>query len=78
MLNGTVTLGGPVQSDTVVGLSSSDSSVVRIHRSVIVPAGFSSAPFEIDTYRSHVTKAVSLTATLNGVMLTQPLTITGR
>ena len=78
VLNGTVTLSGIAASDVVVGLSSSDSSVIRIHRAVIVPAGSSSAMFEIDTYRSHVTKTVTLQATLAAVVLTKDLTITGR
>ena len=78
VLTGTVTLSAATPTDTLVGLSSSDSSVTRIHRSVIVPAGSQSATFEIDTYRSHVTKTVTLTATLGSVVLTKDLMITGR
>ena len=78
VLNGTVTMSGVVSSDAVVGLSSSDSVTIRLHRAVIVPAGSSSATFEIDTYRSHVTKTVTIQATLNQVTLTKGLTITGR
>ena len=78
VFNGTVTLSGITPVDVVVGLSSSDSSVIRIHRAVIVPAGSSSAAFEIDTFRSHVTKTVTIYATLNQVTLTKDLTIMGR
>ena len=78
VVSATVTLSGPAQADMVVGLSSSDSSVVRLHRAVIIPAGASSATFPINTYRSHVTQAVTITASLNGVVKTVPLTITGR
>ena len=78
VLSGTVSLSGVTPTDVVVGLSSSDSAVIRVHRAVIVPAGSSSATFEMDTYRSHVTKTVTLTANLNGVTLTKDLTITGR
>ena len=74
----TVTLSGITASDVVVGLSSSDSSVVRLHRAVVVQAGSSSATFPINTFRSHVTQGVTITASLNGVVKTVPLTITGR
>ena len=78
VVTATVTLNGPAPTDTVVGLSSSDSSVVRVHRAVIVPAGSSSATFSINTYRSHVTKTVTITATLGTVVQAQDLTISGR
>ena len=78
VVSATVTLSGPAQADVVVGLSSSDSSVVRLHRAVVVQAGSSSATFPINTFRSHVTQAVTITASLNGVVKTVPLTITGR
>ena len=78
VFNGTVTLSGITPVDVVVGLSSSNSATIRIHRSVIVPAGSSSATFEIDTYRSHVTQTVTVQAVLNQVTLTKDLTITGR
>ena len=78
VLNGTVTLSGPVSTDTVVGLSSSDSAKVRLHRAVIIPAGSQSATFVINTYRSHVTKTVTLQASLGPVVQTEDLTITGR
>ena len=74
----TVTLSGPAATDTVVGLTSSDSSVVRVHRAMIVPAGSSSATFLINTYRSHVTKTVTIQATLGSVVQAKDLTITGR
>ena len=78
VLSGTVTLSGVTPADVVVGLSSSDSATIRIHRAIIVPAGSSSATFVINTFRSHVTKTVTITANLNGVTLTKDLTITGR
>ena len=78
VLTATVTLSGPALADTVVGLSSSDSSVVRLNRAVVVPAGASSATFAINTFRSHTTKTVTITATLGAVTLTKDLTITGR
>ena len=69
--NGAVTLSGNASSDVVVGLSSTASSIIRVHRAVIVPAGSSSATFEIDTYRSLVAKTVTIQATLNQVILTK-------
>ena len=78
IVTATVTLSGPATADTVVGLSSSDSSIVRVHRAVIVPAGSTSATFLINTFRSHVTKTVTIQATLGCVALTKDLTISGR
>ena len=78
VVTATVTLNGITPTDVIVGLSSSDSSIVRVHRSVIVPAGSSSATFAINTYRSHVTQAVTIQATLGKTVLTAPLTIPGR
>lgn len=78
VVTATVTLSSAAPFDTAVGLSSSDSSVVRLHRSVIILAGSSSATFAINTYRSHVTKTVTITATLGTAALTKDLTITGR
>ncbi len=82
----TVTLNGVAATDTLVGLSSSDSSAVRVHRAVIIPAGSSSASFAIRTYHNPVTKSVTIQASLGEVVLTSaqgqatlaaPLTITG-
>jgi len=78
LVTATVTLSGPAQSDTVIGLSSSDSAVVRLHRAVIIPAGSAGATFPISTYRSQVTKTVTIQATLNQVTLTKDLTIMGK
>ena len=78
VLSGTVTLSGITPTDVVVGLSSSNSATIRLHRAVIVLAGSSSATFEIDTYRSHVTKTVTITAVLAPVTVTRDLTISGR
>ena len=78
VFNGTVTLSGVTPTDMLVGLSSSNSATIRIHRSVLVPAGSSSVTFEIDTFRSHVTQTVTITAALNAVTLNKDLTITGR
>ena len=73
-----VALNGPALSDTVIGLSSSDSSVVRLNRGVIVHIGSQSATFQINTYRSHTTKTVTIRASEGQVALTTPLTIMGR
>jgi hypothetical protein len=77
VVTATVRLNGVAPADTVMGLSSSDSSVVRVHRAVVVPAGSSSATFAITTYRSQGTRTVTIRATLGSVVLTKPLTITG-
>ena len=74
----TVTLNAVTPTDVVVGLSSSDSATVRLHRAVIITAGSQSATFELDTFRSHVTKTVTIRATLGAVVLTKDVTITGR
>ncbi len=76
-VTGTVTLNGPAPSALVVGLSSSDSSAVRVHRAVVIPAGSSGATFTINTYHSPATKMVTIRAALGQVLLTAPLTITG-
>ena len=78
VVTATVILSGITSSAVVIGLSSSDSSVVRVNRGVIIPAGSSSATFTINTYRSHVTKTVTIRASLGLRVLTIPLTITGR
>lgn len=78
VVTATVTLSGQAPSDVVLGLSSSDSSVVRVHRAVLVPAGSRSATFAINTYRSHTTKTVTIQASDGQLVLTAPLTITGR
>lgn len=75
---GTITLSGVTPTDVVVRLSSSDSSLVRVFRSVIVPAGSSTGTFAINTFRSHFTKTVTIQASLGAVVLTKDLTITGR
>lgn len=77
VVTATVTLSGVTASGVVVGLSSSDSSVVRVHRAVVIPAGSRSATFPINTYPSQTTKTVTIQATLNQVTLTKDLTITG-
>jgi len=73
----TITLSGVAPADVVVGLSSSDSSVVRVHRAVVIPAGSSSVTFPITTYHSPTTRTVTIRATLGSVVLTKTLTITG-
>lgn len=78
VVTATVTLSGVTPTDAVVGLSSSDSSVVRVHRAVVIPAGSSSATFLINTYHSQTTKTVTIRAALGSVVLTKALTITGR
>ena len=78
VVTATVTLDRPAPSDIVIGLSTSDSATVRIHRAVIVPAGSTSATFAINTYRSHTTKTVAIQASEGQLVQTMPLTITGR
>ena len=78
VVTATVTLSEITASNVVVGLSSSDPSIVRINRGIIIPAGSSSATFAIDTYRSHGTKTVTIQATSGQVVQTASLTITGR
>lgn len=78
VLTATVTLSGPASTDTVVGLSSSDPITVRVFRSVLIPAGSQSATFTINTFRSHTTKTVTISATLGQTVQSQDLTITGR
>ena len=78
VVTATVTLDGPATADVVIGLSSSDSAVVRLHRAVIILAGASSATFQVNTYRSHITKSVTITASEGQLVQTAPLTITGR
>ena len=78
VVTATVTLSGTTPSDVVVGLSSSNSAIVRLHRAVIVPAGASSATFQVNTFRSHISNTVTIQASLNGVVKAQDLTITGR
>ena len=78
IVTATVTLTGVTSSDIVVGTGSSDPSIVRINRGIIIPAGSSSATFAINTFRSHITKTVTITATSGQVALTKNLTITGR
>ncbi len=74
----TVTLTRVTPADLVVGLSSSSSAAIRVHRAVTVPAGASSATFTINTYRSHVTQTVTVQARLGPVALTKDLTIMGQ
>ncbi len=78
VLTATVTLSAAGTSDTVVGTASSDPSVVRVPPALVIPAGSSGATFLIATFRSHTTKAVTITATLGSAVRTVPLTITGR
>ena len=78
VVTATITLSGVAASDVVVGTGSSDPSIVRINRGVIVHAGSQSATFVINTFRSHTTQTVTVTATLGTVVQTQTLTITGR
>ena len=78
VVTATVTLTGVTSSDVVVGTGSSDPSIVRINRGIIIPAGSSSATFAINTFRSHGTQTVTITATSGQVAQSANLTITGR
>jgi len=77
VLTATVTLSSSALTDTVVGLSSSESSVVRVHRAVVIPAGSRSATFTINTYPRQTTQTVTIQASLGQTLLTKDLTITG-
>ena len=77
VVTATVTLNFITPTDAVIGLSSSDSSVVRVHRAVVIPAGSSSVTFPITTYHNPATKTVTIQATLSSVVLTKTLIITG-
>lgn len=78
VVTATVALSAVTPTDIVVGLSSSDSSIVRVFRSVIIPAGSSSGTFPINTFRSHFNQSVTIRASLGTTTLTTPLPITGR
>ncbi|HEX8558862.1 MAG TPA: FG-GAP-like repeat-containing protein [Pyrinomonadaceae bacterium] len=71
---GTVTLSAPAQSATVVNLSSS-SAVAGVPASVTVPAGASSAGFNVTTTTVTTTTSVTITAVSGGVTRAATLTV---
>jgi len=77
VVTATVILNFVMPTDAIVGLSSTDSSVVRVHRAVVIPAGSTSATFPIITYPNPTTQAVTIQAVLGPVVLTKVLTVTG-
>jgi hypothetical protein len=74
---GKVTLTSPVQSDTAVSLAvlSGNSAIASMPSSVIVPAGFSSATWTIQTNQLTSPIKVKISATLNGVTKTAFFTV---
>jgi uncharacterized repeat protein (TIGR03803 family) len=74
---GTATLSGPAPSgNAVVTLSSSNPSVVSVPATVTVPAGATSASFDVSTKRVKRTQTVSIEASYNGGSVSATLTIT--
>jgi hypothetical protein len=74
---GKVTLTGPVQTNTPVALAvlSGNSAIASMPTSVMVPAGFSSATWTIQTNQMSVSTRVKISATLNGVTKTAFFTV---
>jgi len=75
---GTLTLGAPTISDTIVPLAvvSGSSAVASIPPSVTVPAGSSTATFTVATNAVSVTTTVKISATLNGTTVTSTFAVT--
>ena len=75
---GKVTLTGAVESDTLVRLSiaSGGAAIASMPTSVIVPAGFSSATWTIQTNQVTANTSVKISATLNGLTKSGFLTVT--
>jgi hypothetical protein len=75
---GKVTLTGPVQSDSTVPLTviSGASAIASMPTSVVVPAGFSSATWTIQTNQITANTVVKISATFKGVTKTGSLTVT--
>lgn len=71
---GGVSLPAPASSDVAVSLSS-DSAVASVPHGVTVPAGQSSATFDITTLNPVVDSDVTITATNGGVSLDAPITV---
>ena len=74
---GKVTLTGPVQGNTAVSLAilSGNSAIASMPASVIVPAGFSSATWTIQTNQLTAPVKAKISATLNGVTKTAFFTV---
>jgi hypothetical protein len=62
-----VRLGGPVAANTVVTLSSSNTTAASVPATVTVPAGASTASFDIKTGAVGSITTVTVRATLNGI-----------
>lgn len=75
---GKVTLTGPVQSDSTVPLTviSGASAIASMPTSVVVPAGFSSATWTIQTNQITANAVVKISATFKGVTKTGSVTVT--
>lgn len=71
---GGVSLPVPASSDTTIALSS-DSGVASVPHGVTVPAGGSSATFDISTLNPVVDTGVTVTASNGGVTLDAPITV---
>ena len=66
---------GDVVSDTAVSLSSSDTAIATVASSVTIKAGTSYHSFPITAAKVLTTKAVTITATYNGVSQSATLTV---
>jgi hypothetical protein len=75
---GTITLGAPTVSDTSIPLTvvSGASAVASIPSSVTVPAGSSTATFNVVTNPVTISTTVKVSATLNGTTVTNTFTAT--
>ena len=72
---GSVLLGAVAQTDAVVSLSSSNSSVASVPSTVTVPAANQVAAFNVSTSAVSTSTTVTITATFNGGTRTATLTV---
>lgn len=73
---GTVTLSAAATTATSVTLSSSSAPIVTVPASVTVPAGATTANFTINTTTISSSFSATITASLNGLSRSTPLTVT--
>jgi hypothetical protein len=73
---GTVSLSAAASAPTTVSLSSSSSPIVSVPASVTVPAGAASANFTVNTTSVSSQFSAIVTASLNGLSTSAPLTVT--
>lgn len=72
---GSVLLGAVAQTDSVVSLSSSNSSIASVPSTVTVPAANQVAAFTVSTSAVSTSTTVTITATFNGGTRTATLTV---